>query len=156
VWLWGIIHRLTTEVDAMTQLDEFVDIFELLGDWDQRYQYLIELGEKLPLMPGRLKIEDNKVKGCMSQVWISASLADGKVKFDGDCDTSVIKGILALLISLCDGLSIEQIQNLDMDEIFKRLSLDEHLSPSRHVGVYAIFDLMKQKAADAEKHVNAA
>jgi len=140
----------------MTQLDEFVDIFELLGDWDQRYQYLIELGEKLPLMPGRLKIEDNKVKGCMSQVWISASLADGKVKFDGDCDTSVIKGILALLISLCDGLSIEQIQNLDMDEIFKRLNLDEHLSPNRHVGVYAIFDLMKQKAADAEKHVNAA
>lgn len=140
----------------MTQLDEFVDIFELLGDWDQRYQYLIELGEKLPLMPGRLKVEDNKVKGCMSQVWISASLADGKVKFDGDCDTSVIKGILALLISLCDGLSIEQIQNLDMDEIFKRLNLDEHLSPNRHVGVYAIFDLMKQKAADAEKHVNAA
>ncbi|MGB5279571.1 MAG: SufE family protein [Gammaproteobacteria bacterium] len=140
----------------MTQLDEFVDIFELLGDWDQRYQYLIELGEKLPLMPGRLKIEDNKVKGCMSQVWISASLADGKVKFDGDCDTSVIKGILALLISLCDGLSIEQIQNLDMDEIFKRLNLDDHLSPNRHVGVYAIFDLMKQKAADAEKHVNAA
>jgi cysteine desulfuration protein SufE len=146
VWLWGIIHRLTTEVDAMTQLDEFVDIFELL----------VALGEKLPLMPGRLKIEDNKVKGCMSQVWISASLADGKVKFDGDCDTSVIKGILALLISLCDGLSIEQIQNLDMDEIFKRLNLDEHLSPNRHVGVYAIFDLMKQKAADAEKHVNAA
>jgi cysteine desulfuration protein SufE len=144
------------DADAMTRLDEFVDIFELLGDWDQRYQYLIELGEKLPLMPGRLKIEDNKVKGCMSQVWIGASLADGKVKFDGDCDTSVIKGILALLISLCDGLSVEQIQNLDMDEIFKRLNLDEHLSPNRHVGVYAIFDLMKQNATDAAKHVHAA
>ena len=140
----------------MTQLDEFVDIFELLGDWDQRYRYLIELGEKLLPMPGALKTNENKVKGCMSQVWIHAIIDDGRVKFDGDSDTSVIKGILALLISLCDGLSVKQIQDLDMDEIFQRLGLDEHLSPNRHVGVYAMFDLMKQKAADAETHADAA
>mgnify|MGYP001816059843 CR=1 FL=1 len=140
----------------MTQLDEFVDIFDLLGDWDQRYQYLIEMGEKLPSMPDRLKIDENKVKGCMSQVWIDASAKDGVISFDGDSDTSVIKGILALLISLCDGLSAEQIQNLDMDDVFRRLNLDEHLSPNRHVGVYAIFDLMKQKADDAEKRARAA
>jgi cysteine desulfuration protein SufE len=140
----------------MTQLDEFVDIFELLGDWDQRYQYLIELGEKLPPMAGALKTNDNKVKGCMSQVWIHATLEDGQVKFNGDSDTSVIKGILALLISLCDGLSVKQVQDLDMDEIFQRLNLDEHLSPNRHVGVYAMFDLMKQKTAEADKHAHAA
>jgi cysteine desulfuration protein SufE len=140
----------------MTQLDEFVDIFDLLGDWDQRYQYLIEMGEKLPSMPDRLKIDENKVKGCMSQVWIDASAKDGVISFDGDSDTSVIKGILALLISLCDGLSAEQIQNLDMDDVFRRLNLDEHLSPNRHVGVYAMFDLMKQKADDAEKRARAA
>jgi len=140
----------------MTQLDEFVDIFDLLGDWDQRYQYLIEMGEKLPSMADRLKIDENKVKGCMSQVWIDASAKDGVISFDGDSDTSVIKGILALLISLCDGLSAEQIQNLDMDEVFRRLNLDEHLSPNRHVGVYAMFDLMKQKADDAEKRARAA
>ncbi len=135
----------------MTQLDEIVDIFDLLGDWDQRYQYLIELGEKLPAMPDRLKNDNNKVKGCMSQVWISADMENGQVKFTGDSDTSVIKGILALLISLCDGLSVRQIQHLDMDEIFQGLNLDEHLSPNRHVGVYAMFDLMKQKASEAEK-----
>lgn len=140
----------------MTQLDEFVDIFDLLGDWDQRYQYLIEMGEKLPSMADRLKIDENKVRGCMSQVWIDASAKDGVISFDGDSDTSVIKGILALLISLCDGLSAEQIQNLDMDEVFRRLNLDEHLSPNRHVGVYAMFDLMKQKADDAEKRARAA
>lgn len=140
----------------MTQLDEIVDIFELLGDWNQRYQYLIELGEKLPLMPVVFKTEDNKVKGCMSQVWIAAYLEDEQVKFHGDCDTSVIKGILALLISLCDGLTAQQIQALDMDEIFKGLKLDEHLSPNRHVGVYAIFDLMKQKAAAARNSAEAA
>ena len=140
----------------MTQLDEIVDIFELLGDWNQRYEYLIELGEKLPLMPGKFKTEENRVKGCMSQVWISAYLENEQVKFHGDCDTSVIKGILALLISLCDGLTAQQIQELDMDEIFKGLKLDEHLSPNRHVGVYAMFDLMKQKAAQAGKSTEVA
>jgi cysteine desulfuration protein SufE len=140
----------------MTQLDEIVDIFDLLGDWDQRYQYLIELGEKLPAMPDHFKTDDNKVKGCMSQVWITAYIEDDQVKFHGDSDTSVIKGILALLISLCDGLSVRQIQNLDMDQIFQGLNLDEHLSPNRHVGVYAMFDLMKQKASQAEKAAQAA
>jgi cysteine desulfuration protein SufE len=140
----------------MTQLDEIIDIFELLGDWDQRYQYLIELGEKMPTMPQNLKTDGNKVKGCMSEVWISAYMDDGKVKFHGDSDTSVIKGILALLISLCDNLSAEQILALDMDEIFMGLQLDEHLSPNRHVGVYAMFDLMKQKAAQAGRTIEAA
>lgn len=140
----------------MTQLDEFVDIFELLGDWDQRYQYLIELGEKLPPMAEALKVEPNRVKACMSKVWIDASVENGVVSFSGDCDTSVIKGVLALLISLCDGFTAEQIQQLNMDEVFERLSLAEHLSPNRHVGVYAIFDLMQRKAADAQKHVHAA
>jgi cysteine desulfuration protein SufE len=140
----------------MTQLDEFVDSFELLGDWDQRYQYLIELGEKLPPMAEALKVEPNRVKACMSKVWIDASVENGVVSFSGDCDTSVIKGVLALLISLCDGFSAEQIQQLNMDEVFERLSLAEHLSPNRHVGVYAIFDLMQRKAADAQKHVHAA
>jgi cysteine desulfuration protein SufE len=140
----------------MTQLNEIIDIFELLGDWDQRYQYLIELGEKMPTMPQNLKTDGNKVKGCMSEVWISAYMDDGKVKFHGDSDTSVIKGILALLISLCDKLSAEQILALDMDEIFMGLQLDEHLSPNRHVGVYAMFDLMKQKAAQAGRTIEAA
>ena len=140
----------------MTELDEMVDIFELLGDWDQRYQYLIELGEKLPAMPEELKTENNKVRGCMSQVWITARVEDGWVRFLGDSDTSVIKGILALLIGLCEGMTAEQIQALNMDEIFQRLNLDEHLSPNRHVGVYAMFDLMKQKAAQAVKTTAAA
>jgi cysteine desulfuration protein SufE len=140
----------------MTQLDEFVDSFELLGDWDQRYQYLIELGEKLPPMAEDLKVESNRVKACMSKVWIDASVENGVVSYSGDCDTSVIKGVLALLISLCEGLTAKQIQQLNMDEIFERLSLAEHLSPNRHVGVYAIFDLMQRKAAEADKHAHPA
>ncbi len=133
----------------MKRLDELVDTFEFLGDWDQRYQYLIELGEQLPLMPEGLKIERNKVKGCMSQVWISAypDHDDASlIRYFGDCDTSIIKGVLALLIHLVSGKSIEAVESLDVDDFFRRLKLDEHLSPNRHVGVYAIVELMKQQA----------
>lgn len=133
----------------MKRLDELVDTFEFLGDWDQRYQYLIELGEQLPPMPEGLKIEPNKVKGCMSQVWTSAYVDPDDaslVRYYGDCDTSIIKGVLALLIHLVAGKSIEAVESLDVDDFFRRLKLDEHLSPNRHVGVYAIVELMKQQA----------
>ena len=132
----------------MNDLDEIVDIFELLGDWERRYQYLVELGEQLPAMPDDLKIDHNKVKGCMSQVWVSArrSPLDSRlVQFYGDCDTSIIKGVLALLIQLTSDKSPADVEGLDLDALFMRLNLDEHLSPNRHVGVYAIVALMKQQ-----------
>lgn len=128
------------------QLDEIAETFDLLGDWEQRYQYLIELGEELPAFPESLQKEENRVKACMSKVWLVANAKDGKIYYEGECDTAVIKGVLALLIGLCNGKTSEQIDKIDMDEIFRRLNLDEHLSPNRHVGVYAMFDLMKQKA----------
>ena len=135
----------------MTSLDDIVDTFELLGDWDQRYQYLTELGEKLPSLPEEARIDDNKVKGCMSQVWVHAypNPDDSRlVRFHGDCDTSIIKGVLALLIQLVEDRTVDEIQELDVDEFFEKLKLDEHLSPNRHVGVYAIVDLMKQQARE--------
>jgi cysteine desulfuration protein SufE len=133
----------------MASLDDIVDIFELLGDWDQRYQYLTELGEKLPAIPEELRTEANQVRGCMSQVWVCAYRdedAPGFVRFHGDCDTSIIKGVLAVLIQLSAGKTVEEIEQLDVDELFTRLNLDEHLSPNRHIGVYAIVELMKQQA----------
>jgi len=133
----------------MTSLDDIVDTFELLGDWEQRYQFLMELGEQLPSMPEALKTDDNKVKGCMSQVWVAAypdPSDDDLIRFHGDCDTSMIKGVLALLIQLVSGKTFAEIDALDLDEIFRRLRLYEHLSPNRHVGVYAIVEVMKQQA----------
>ncbi len=132
----------------MVQLNEYVDIFELLGDWDQRYEYLIELGEKMPKLDDHYQVDDNLVEGCMSQVWIVAKLDGDKVNFQGDSDTAVIKGILALLINLTEGLTVKEIQNLDMDEIFNQLNLNEHLSPNRHLGVYAMFSKMQEKASE--------
>lgn len=134
----------------MKTLDELVDIFDLLGDWDQRYAFIIDIGEGMPELPEALRTEDNKVKGCMSQVWISAynkAGHPGQIYYHGECDTPVIKGVLSLLIQLCEGKTLKELQQLDVDEFFERLNLDEHLSPNRHVGVYAIVELMKQQAA---------
>lgn len=138
----------------MTTLNDIVDVFELLEDWEQRYQYLIELGEKLPVMPDEHKIEDNKVKGCMSQVWVHAYPDDEnpeRLHYFGDCDTTIIKGVLAVLIQLADNKTAAELKALDVDEMFERLNLDEHLSPNRHVGVFAIVELMKQQARALQK-----
>jgi cysteine desulfuration protein SufE len=135
----------------MFTLDEIADTFELLGDWEQRYHYLIELGEQIPIMQEIEKTENNKVKGCMSQVWVYA-LSDHQnpeiVYFHGDCDTSIIKGVLALLLELISGKTAIEVEQLDVDEFFQRLSLHEHLSPNRHFGIYSIVDLMKKQARE--------
>jgi cysteine desulfuration protein SufE len=139
--------RVGTEA-TMNHLNAIAENFELLGDWDQRYLYLTELGEKLAPMPESLKTEANKVKGCMSEVWVSAYRDENNpslVQFHGDCETSIIKGVLAVLIHLTGGKTAQAIEQLDVDEIFETLDLDEHLSPNRHIGVYAIVELMKQQ-----------
>lgn len=136
----------------MTRLSDIVETFELLGDWDTRYQYLVELGEQLPPLEESARVEPNRVKACMSRVWVHAwedSDVAGHVRFGGDCDTGIIKGVLALLIQLADGKTLAEIEAINMDEFFEHLQLGEHLSPNRHVGVYAIVDLMKQQAATA-------
>lgn len=134
--------------ETMTQLDDIVDIFEMLGDWDQRYNYLVELGEQLPSMPEHLMTDENNVKGCMSTVYVSAYRDKNNpelIQYYGYCDTSIIRGVLAVLIQLVGGRTADAIEQLDVDELFERLNLDEHLSPNRHVGIYAIVALMKQQ-----------
>ena len=133
----------------MTELNDIVEAFEILGDWESRYQYLIELGENLPHMPEANRTEDRRVKACMSKVWIRAyadPVDSDRVCFEGECDTAIIKGVLALLIELTSGKTVQEIRQLDLNEVFEQLKLGEHLSPNRHVGVYAMVDLMKQQA----------
>ena len=133
----------------MSRLDNLVENFELLDDWDQRYNYIIELGENLPEMPEQFMREQNKVQGCMSIVYVSAYHDSGDsplIQFHGYCDTSIIRGVLAILIQLIEGKTASEVDLLDVDELFTRLHLDDHLSPNRHVGIYAIVVLMKEQA----------
>lgn len=133
------------------EIDDIVDTFELLGDWDQRYQYLIELGERLAPMEPTDKIDTNRVMECMSTVHVlPRPISDdptGRLVFQGDCDTAIIKGVVALLVDLLSNKTAREIEETDVDDLFERLQLDEHLSPNRHVGVYAIVNKMKRQAA---------
>jgi cysteine desulfuration protein SufE len=131
------------------EIADIVETFELLGDWEQRYQYLIELGERLARMAPEDKTEANRVKECMSIVHTAAHPQGdpaGTIRFTGDCDTAIIKGVVAILVGLLSGKTAAQIDALDVDALFQGLHLEEHLSPNRHVGVYAIVGRMKAQA----------
>lgn len=134
---------------ASAEIQEIIEDFELLGDWDERYQYLVEVGERLPTMPAAQKTEENRVKECMSMVHVAAH-PDGstppRLVYSGDCDTAIIKGVVAILVRLFSGKTPAQIECLDVDTLFEGLHLEEHLSPNRHVGVYAIVEKLKGQA----------
>jgi cysteine desulfuration protein SufE len=137
---------------ADESIQDIIETFDLLGDWDKRYQYLIEIGERLPPMDPGDKVDGNRVMECMSTVHVVAKPTtraedSGVIQFDGDCDTAIIKGVVALLVGLFSGKSAAEIEALDVDALFEGLQLEEHLSPNRHVGVYAIVNKMKAQAA---------
>jgi cysteine desulfuration protein SufE len=134
---------------ASPEVQEIIEDFELLGDWDTRYQYLVEIGERLRAMPSEEKTEANRVKECMSTVHVAAH-PDGSVpprlSYLGDCDTAIIKGVVAILVRLFSGKTPAEVEGLDVDALFEGLHLEEHLSPNRHVGVYAIVEKLKGQA----------
>ncbi|MCG6942019.1 MAG: SufE family protein [Thiohalocapsa sp.] len=130
------------------EIQDIVETFELLGDWDQRYEYLVELGEQLPPMDPALKVDANRVMECMSTVHVMPEPLNGgpRLRFQGDCDTAIIKGVVALLVQVFSGKTPAEIEATDVDDLFTGLQLEEHLSPNRHVGVYAIVNKMKGQA----------
>jgi len=135
----------------MLTVDEFVENFEFLDDWDARYAYLVELGEALPPLDEALRTDEHRVQGCISKVWV-APVADpedpSRIRYVGDCDTAIIKGVLAVLIELMSGHTPREIEAMHIDALFERIKLAEHLSPNRHFGIYAIVELMKSQARD--------
>ena len=131
------------------EIKAVIEDFDLFEDWDQRYQYLVEIGERMPAMPAAEKTDDNRVKECMSLVHIAAHSDGGtpvRLRFTGDCDTAIIKGVVALLVQLYSGKTAAEIATTDADALFEGLHLEEHLSPNRHVGVYAIVEKLHRQA----------
>jgi cysteine desulfuration protein SufE len=134
----------------MENLDRIVETFEFFEDWEDRYRYLEELGERLPAFPEALKTDEHLVHGCVSQVWVVAEPEPGSqplvLRFRGDSDTPIIKGILAILLAMYDGSTPEEALALDPDDLFRRLGIYDHLSPNRHVGVYAMVEKFRNLA----------
>lgn len=133
-------------------VDELVENFELLGDWEERYRYLIDLGRKLPPMPEADHVDANKVRGCMSQVWLTHQVKPGPpltLEFQGDSDAHIVKGLIALLLKLCSGRTPQQILDTDIGSIFTRLGLESHITMNRRNGFYSMVERIRQMAAQA-------
>lgn len=130
-------------------IEELAETFELLGDWEERYRYLIELGRKLPPMPEAEHDEAHKVRGCMSQVWLAHTRQPGPpvtLEFRGDSDAHIVKGLIALLLGLTSGRTAQEILDLDLASAFARLGLESHISMNRRNGFYAMVERIKQIA----------
>ena len=135
-----------------TALDQLAETFELLGDWEERYRHLIDLGRRLPPLPEGERTEANKVRGCMSQVWLAADLAPGppaRLQLRGDSDAAIVKGLIAVLFQLYSGRSPRQILDTDVAGAFARLGLENHLSMNRRNGFYAMVERIRALAAQA-------
>ena len=126
------------------QLDKLVKRFARINEPKRRYEQLLWYAKKLADFPAEDKTPDNKVPGCVSQVYITASLKDGKVAFQGDSDAQITKGLLAMLIEALSGLSPKEIVQLTPDFI-QETQLDVSLTPSRANGFYNIFKTMQKK-----------
>ena len=129
-------------------LDQLVDEFELLGDWEERYRYVIELGGELDPLTEAERTEANKVRGCASQVWlVTEPQADGTVKFRGDSDAHIVRGLIAVLLRLLSGRTASEIRGFDAKAAFAKLGLAGALSTQRSNGLAA---MAARIARDAE------
>ena len=133
-------------------VDELVENFAALGDWEERYRYLIELGRKLPPLPESDHVEANKVRGCMSQVWFTHRINPGPPKtleFQGDSDAHIVKGLIALLFKLYSDQTPQQILALDVKSVFERLGLESNITMNRRNGFYSMVERIKTLAVQS-------
>ena len=118
-------------------IDRIMQNFDVLTDWEDRYRYIIELGRKLPPFDEEYKIDDNLVRGCVSQVWLVTDVRDGDppvIEFRADSDAQIVKGLVAILLSLYSGKTAREILTADIRSIFQKLDLAKHLSINRANG----------------------
>jgi cysteine desulfuration protein SufE len=135
-------------------INEIIENFALLDDWDDRYRYIIELGRTLPELPERARVEANKVQGCASQVWMETNLRpNGKtgpiLSFVGDSDAHIVRGLIAILFALYSGKPARDILSIDAIALFDRIGLREHLTPQRSNGFRSMVERIRSDASAA-------
>ncbi len=123
-------------------LEDLYELFQDLPDWEERYRTIIDMGRSLPPMPDALKSDQNKVKGCMSQVWFAPKAGD-PFDFWADSDSTLVKGLAAILHLAYAGRPRADIPSVDVPSIFKRLDLENHISPNRRNGFFSMVEKIK-------------
>jgi cysteine desulfuration protein SufE len=135
----------------MTGIEEIVENFGLLDEWDDRYRYVIELGRTLTPLPDEAHVDANKVQGCASQVWLVTDVkrngASGPIlTFQGDSDAHIVRGLIAILFALYSGKSARDILAIDSLALFDRIGLRENLTPQRSNGLRSMVERIHAEA----------
>lgn len=131
---------------ATAAFEEIVEDFEFMEDWEDRYRHVIDLGKAMEPLDDALKVPATKVDGCASQVWLHATVEDGVFRFDGDSDAMIVRGLIAVLRKLYNGLPLEQVPLVDAKAELGRLELNEHLSSQRSNGLRAMIERIRETA----------
>jgi len=139
---------------AQMTIDDIIENFSFLDDWDDRYRYVIELGRTLAPLPDAARSEHNKVQGCASQVWLDTQVkpdgaAGPTLSFVGDSDAHIVRGLIAILFAIYSGKPARAILSTDAVAIFERLGLREHLTPQRSNGFRSMVERIKADAQAA-------
>jgi len=144
--------KLLTIEHQMT-LEKIISDFEFIEEWEDRYRYVIDLGDQLEPYPEELKTPETKVQGCVSQVWLTSELKneENKIILSGDSDAHIVRGLMAIVFAIFSGKSPEEILKIDVQLIFKTLGLNEHISPQRSNGLNA---MVKRIQSDAQHALN--
>jgi cysteine desulfuration protein SufE len=138
----------------MPDIEEIIENFAVLDDWDDRYRYLIELGRELPPLAEAAHSDTNKVQGCASQVWLDTHVRrDGGgepvLMFDGDSDAHIVRGLIAVLFAIFSGKAARDILETDALALFARMGLREHLTPQRSNGFRSMVERIRADARNA-------
>jgi cysteine desulfuration protein SufE len=132
----------------MMPIDEILENFALLDEWEERYRFVIDLGRDLPPFPDDARTEENRVRGCTSRVWLISEADNGKLAFRGDSDAHIVRGLVYILLSLYSGKTPAEILEIDARGTLSKLGLEGHLSPMRTNGLYAMVERIRAIAAD--------
>jgi cysteine desulfuration protein SufE len=124
---------------------EIIEEFSLFDSWDDRYEYIIDLGKKLPALEEQYKKDENKVRGCQSSVWLVADYKDGRIYYKADSDAVIVKGLISMLIRVLSGQEADDIINAKLDFI-KEIGMMNHLAQTRSNGLLAMVKQMKNYA----------
>ena len=142
------------DVQTPAKIDEIIENFNFLDDWEDRYRYLIELGRSLDPLDDAAHNEDNKVRGCVSQVWLETRVAKDEsgcavLYLKGDSDAHIVRGLVALILALYSGQTASRILATDAEGLFESLDLSSHLTPQRSNGVRSMVERIKNDARAA-------
>ncbi|WP_293576712.1 SufE family protein [Phaeobacter sp.] len=134
---------------ASAAFEEIVEDFEFLEDWEDRYRHVIDQGKAMEPLDDALKVPATKVDGCASQVWLHPVIEDGVFHFDGESDAMIVRGLIAVLRALYNGLPVSEVTAVDARAEMARLGLNDHLSAQRSNGLTAMIQRIQETAAAA-------